>query len=125
MRHSFLYREEEKLIKECKGKLFFTFQHVKRILKSVNTPKDGNLINGNLIKPYVTDIIPIEKWAHNAIDQVYLKYLHDPIMDSISGICIFRAEISPLHESMEKEINEIINELKLERKKNERTILCS
>lgn len=120
MRHSFLYREEEKLIKECKGKLFFTFQHVKRILKSVNTPKDSNLI-----KPYVTDIRPIEKWAHNSIDQVYLKYLHDPIMDSISGICIFRAEISPLHESMEKEINEIINELKLERKKNERTILCS
>ena len=39
MRHSFFYREEEKLIKECKGKLFFTFQHLKRILKSVNTPK--------------------------------------------------------------------------------------
>ena len=120
MRHSFCYREEEKLIKECKGKLFFTFQHVKRILKSVNTPKDSNLI-----KPYVTDITQIEKWAHNSIDQVYLKYLHDPIMDSISGICIFRVEISPLHESMEKEINEIISELKLERKKNERTILCS
>lgn len=123
MRHSFFYREEEKLIKECKGKLFFTFQHLKRILKSVNTPKTSNITS--LIKPYVTDITQIEKWAHNAIDQVYLKYLHDPIMDSISGICMFRAEISPLHESMEKEINEIINELKRERKKNERVVLCS
>ena len=46
-------------------------------------------------------------------------------MDSISGICMFRAEISPLHESMEKEINEIINELKRERNNNERVILCS
>ena len=73
MRHSFFYREEENLIKECKGKLFFTFQHVKRILKSVNTPKTSNITS--LIKPYVTDITKIEKWAHNAIDQVYLKYL--------------------------------------------------
>lgn len=120
MRHSFFYREEENLIKECKGKLFFTFQHLKRILKSVNTPKDSKLIN-----PYVTDIRPIEKWAHNAIDQVYLKYLHNPILDSISGLCMFRAEISPLHASMEEEINEIINELKIERKKNERVVLCS
>ena len=120
MRHSFLYREEEKLIKECKGKLFFTFQHLKRILKSVNTPKDSNLI-----KPYVTDITPIEKWAHNAIDQVYLKYLNNPIFETLTGLCIFRVEISPLHKSIEKEINEIISELKLERKKNERDILCS
>ena len=123
MRHSFFYREEEKLIKECKGKLFFTFQHLKRILKSVNTPKTSNITS--LIKPYVNDITPIEKWAHNAIDQVYLKYLENPILDSISGLCMFRAEISPLHGSMEKEINEIINELKIERNKNERIILCS
>lgn len=120
MRHSFFYREEEKLIKECKDKLFFNFQHLKRILKSVNAPKDSNLI-----KPYVTDISQIEKWAYNVIDQVYLKYLDNPILDSISGLCMFRAEISPLHASMEKEINEIINELKRERTNNERVVLCS
>jgi hypothetical protein len=120
MRYSFFYREEENLVKKCKDELFFTFQHLKRILKSVNTPKDSNLI-----KPYVTDITPIEKWAHDAIDQVYLKYRKNPIFGTLTGLCIFMVEISPLCENMEKEINEIINELKIERKKNERTILCS
>lgn len=108
-------RQEMKVVEECKSKLYFVFQHVKRILNSVN--KDSN-------KHFISDLRPIEKWAHQVIDQVYLRYLNDPVLDSIAGICIFRRKINPLHESMEKEINEIISELKIE-KKNERVILCS
>lgn len=108
-------RQEIKIVEECKSKLYFVFQHVKRILNSVN--KDTN-------KHFISDLRPIEKWAHKVVDQVYLRYLNDPVLDSLTGTCIFRRKINPLHRSIEEEINEIISELKRE-KKNERVILCS
>lgn len=116
MMYSFFCREEENLIKECEDKLFFVFQHVKRILNSIN--KDSN-------KHFISDLRPIEKWAHQVIDQVYLRYLNDPILYSLTGTCIFKRKINSLYTSMENEINEIITELKIEIKKNERVVLCS